>query len=177
MPALRSSHRCTGCSEVLLCSSLTTPTAFWGSLFPRWNSKRKYRKGRETLEGQLQQKMCTGAVQKVPKEAGFPHRAAAEKSQGVLFSYLGEVQCSWCENYLFHCPQGGRRGYILFSTFAGAVCGKRCLHWDFVLLGFCSVLQIRLLFPWSLCRNGKHVWAFKHTLKSIKTVLKYISLL
>lgn len=178
MAALGSSHRC--CSGVLLCpccASPTTPTEFWCSLFPRWNTKGKYRKSRETLEGQLHWERSRGAVWTVPKEAGFPPHTAAEKGQRVLFSYLCEAQCSWYERDSFLCPQTGRRGYVLFSTSAGTVCGKHCWHWDFVLSGFCSVLQIRLLFPWSLCRNGKHAWAFKHTLKSIKTVLKYISLL
>lgn len=64
-------HRCTGCSEVLLgscCASPTTPTKSWCSLLPTWNTKGKYRKSRETLEGQLHWKRCSGAVCKERKQ-------------------------------------------------------------------------------------------------------------
>lgn len=164
MPALGSSHRCRGCCACAVPHrALVLP-------FAQMEHQGKIQKGWRDFGG-------AAALEKVGCKAGFPPPAAAEKGQRVLFSYLGEVQRSWHENDSFQCPQRGRRGCILFSTSAGAVCGKHCWHWDLVLLGFCSVLQIRLLFPCSLCRNGKHVWAFKHILKSIKAVLKYISLL
>lgn len=178
MPALGSSHRCTGCSEVSWARAVRHPQLPPSSGAPSGpdgtpgeNIERVERRWRDS---------CTGKGAAVlPAEEGsrIPTSRAAEKGQRVLFSYLAEVQCSWHERDSFQGPQRGRRGCILFSTSAGSVRGKHCWHWDFVLLGFCSVLQIRLLFPWSLCRNGKHARAFKHTLKSIKTVLKYISLL
>lgn len=55
MPALWSSHSCTGCLEVLLCSCCMSPRTviFWSSLFLSWNTKEVYRKSRETLEREL----------------------------------------------------------------------------------------------------------------------------
>lgn len=151
------------------CASPTAPTQLCCSLCPTWNT------GGNTERAES--KNCPGNVQWCcleSREPGFPSHA--EKGQRVLFSYLGEVQCSWPGTRFLPMPSEKEEG-LCFIFNLGAVRGKRCWHWGFVLLGFCSVLQIRLLFPWSLCRNGKHAWAFKHTLKSIKTVLKYISLL
>lgn len=147
------------------------------------------RKYIERVEGHWKEnytgKDAVSAICKLGKETGFPSLWQLQKKARGFCSVI----CSWMKcsilnmevlQHSFHCLQRGRSDSPLFPTSLGTVCGKYCWHcgnWDFILLRFCSVLMIRLLSPWSLCRDRKHAWALKHTLKSVKTVWKYISLL
>lgn len=96
------------------CASPTAPTQLCCSLCPTWNT------GGNTERAEREN--CPGNVQWCcleSREPGFPSHA--EKGQRVLFSYLGEVQCSWQEHDSFRCPQRGRRGCVLFSTLVQCV--------------------------------------------------------
>lgn len=162
MPALWSSHRCTGCSEVLLCSCCMSPRTakFWHSLFLRCNTKEIYRKNGETLEREETRVIIAPEKMQWVQSGDWVRRQDSRlygscRKRAEVFSQLpvagwNAVFLIWkcCSSDSFHCLQRGRSDYPLFPTSPGAACGKyywHCGNWDFILY------SVKVL----LCANDK----------------------